>query len=91
MVLRSRIVLSAAEGLQNKQIAGVLRVAPRMAALWRARFLEHGIEGLLQDAPRPGRTATICRASPYRQDNSEHSPKRYAVVYADDGAGDGHF
>ena len=62
-VLRSRIVLLAAEGLQNKQIAAVLRVAPRMAALWRARFLEHGIEGLLQDAPRPGRTATICRAS----------------------------
>jgi transposase len=63
VVLRSRIVLLAAEGLQNKQIAAVLRVAPRMAALWRARFLEHGIEGLLQDAPRPGRTATICRAS----------------------------
>jgi transposase len=63
VVLRSRIVLLAAEGLQNKQIAAVLKVAPRMAALWRSRFLEHGIEGLLQDAPRPGRTATICRAS----------------------------
>jgi len=63
VVLRSRIVLLAAEGLQNKQIAAALKVAPRMAALWRSRFLEHGIEGLLQDAPRPGRTATICRAS----------------------------
>ena len=63
VVLRSRIVLLAAEGLQNKQIAAVLKVAPRMAALWRSRFLQHGIEGLLQDAPRPGCTATICRAS----------------------------
>src|SRR5450759_1419735 len=63
VVLRSRIVLLAAAGLQNKQIAAALKVAPRMAALWRSRFLEHGIEGLLQDAPRPGRTPTICRAS----------------------------
>jgi transposase len=63
VVLRSRIVLLAAEGLQNKQIAAALKVAPRMVALWRGRFIEHGIEGLLQDAPRPGRTPTICRAS----------------------------
>jgi transposase len=63
VVLRSRIVLLAAEGMQNKQIAVALKVAPRMAALWRGRFIELGIEGLLQDAPRPGRTATICRAS----------------------------
>ena len=34
-----------------------------MAALWRGRFIELGIEGLLQDAPRPGRTPTISRAS----------------------------
>jgi transposase len=63
VVLRSRIVLLAAEGMQNKQIASVLKVTPRMAALWRIRFLEHGIEGLLQDTPRPGRTPTISRAS----------------------------
>ena len=63
VVLRSRIVLLAAEGMQNKQIAVALKVAPRMAALWRGRFIELGIEGLLQDAPRPGRTPTICRAS----------------------------
>jgi len=56
---RARIVLLAADGLQNKQIAETLKVAPRMAALWRGRFLEQGIEGLLQDAPRPGRTPSI--------------------------------
>jgi transposase len=63
VVLRSRIVLLAAEGLQNKQIATTLNVAPRMAALWRGRFIERGIEGLLKDAPRPGRTPSISRAS----------------------------
>ena len=58
-VMRSRIVLLAADGLQNKQIAEKLQVAPRMAALWRGRFLKQGVEGLLKDAPRPGRTPSI--------------------------------
>ena len=61
VVMRSRIVLLAAEGLQNKPIAATLSVAPRMAALWRGRFIEHGIEGLLKDAPRAGRTPSISR------------------------------
>ena len=56
---RCRIVLLAAEGLENKQIAEQLEVAPRMAALWRGRFLELGVDGLLKDAPRPGRTPSI--------------------------------
>jgi len=59
VVLRSRIVLLAADGLLNKQIAATLNVAPRMVTLWRGRFLELGIEGLLKDAPRPGRTPSI--------------------------------
>ena len=59
VVQRSRIVLLAAEGMQNKQIAARVGVAPRMAALWRSRFLELGIAGLMKDAPRPGRTPAI--------------------------------
>jgi transposase len=59
VVLRSRIVLLAADGLQNKQIASMLNVAPRMVTLWRGRFLEQGVAGLLKDAPRPGRTPSI--------------------------------
>jgi transposase len=59
VVVRSRIVLMAADGLQNKQIAEDLKVAPRMAALWRGRFIAQGIEGLVKDAPRPGRTPSI--------------------------------
>jgi transposase len=56
---RTRIVLLAASGLENKQIAEQMGVAPRMAALWRGRFLEQGVEGLMKDAPRPGRTPAI--------------------------------
>ena len=56
---RSRIVLLAAEGMQNNEIAERMGVAPRMVALWRSRFIQHGVEGLLKDAPRPGRTPKI--------------------------------
>jgi transposase len=62
VALRSRIVLMAADGLLNMQIAGELRISVRMVALWRKRFLTHGIEGLLKDAPRPGRTPSISAA-----------------------------
>ena len=56
---RSRIILLAGEGLQNKEIAEQMGVAPRMAALWRSRFLALGVDGLLKDASRPGRTPSI--------------------------------
>jgi len=59
VVLRSRIILLAASRMQNKQIAQQLKVAPRMAALWRSRFLELGVAGLMKDAPRPGRKPAI--------------------------------
>ena len=59
VALRSRIVLLAAEGLQNVQIGAELNISVRMAALWRKRFLSLGIKGLLKDAPRPGRTPSI--------------------------------
>lgn len=59
VALRSRIVLLAADGLQNLQIAAELKISVRMVALWRKRFLSLGIRGLLKDAPRPGRTPSI--------------------------------
>lgn len=59
VALRSRIILLAADGLQNLQIAAELNISVRMAALWRKRFVSLGIKGLLKDAPRPGRTPSI--------------------------------
>jgi transposase len=59
VVQRSRIILLAANGMPNKQIAEQLGVAPRMAALWRSRFIRLGVAGLIKDAHRPGRTPAI--------------------------------
>jgi transposase len=55
---RSRIVLAAAEGLKNTEIAERLGVDRNMAARWRSRFAEHRLDGLL-DEPRPGRPRTV--------------------------------
>lgn len=58
LVDRARIVLLAADGRQNIEIAAELGVSRQKAARWRGRFIEQGLEGLVKDAPRGGRTAT---------------------------------
>jgi transposase len=55
---RSRIVLLAAEGLKNTEIAERLGINRAMAAKWRSRFAAHRLDGLT-DEPRPGRPRTI--------------------------------
>ena len=50
---RARIVLAAAEGLQNKEIAAALGSDPNTVGKWRRRFAEQGLDGLY-DEPRPG-------------------------------------
>ncbi len=59
VVERARIVLLAAEGLENRQIAARMDITPEKVARWRKRFLEGGIAALEKDAPRPGRTRII--------------------------------
>jgi transposase len=56
---RARIVLLAADGLQNQQIAHQLGMMPEKAARWRKRFLAGGIAALEKDAPRSGKPRTI--------------------------------
>jgi transposase len=51
--LRSRIVLLAADGLANKEIARRQGCSQPMAGKWRQRFLDFAVDGLL-DEPRPG-------------------------------------
>jgi transposase len=55
---RSRIVLLAAEGLKNTEIADELGIHRAMAAKWRSRFADQRLDGLT-DEPRPGRPRTI--------------------------------
>jgi transposase len=58
LALRSRIVLAAAEGPNNTQIARALGIAVSSVRKWRNRFAEHRLDGLV-DEPRPGRPRTI--------------------------------
>lgn len=51
---RSRIVLAAASGKSNQQIAGELGIPEVTVSKWRRCFASHGLEGL-RDAPRSGR------------------------------------
>jgi transposase len=50
---RARIVLAAASGLMNKDIADKLGVCPHTAGTWRNRFARTRMDGLY-DEPRPG-------------------------------------
>lgn len=55
VVMRSRIILLAAEGLTSRQIGEALGISQPTVKLWRDRFQKLGPEGLLKDAKRPGR------------------------------------
>jgi len=55
---RSRIVLAAAEGLKNTEIAERLGVGREMVTKWRNRFAEQRLDGLC-DEPRPGQPRKI--------------------------------
>ena len=58
-VERARVVLLAAAGKQDLEIAYELGISNQKAARWRKRFLKVGLAGLEKDAPRPGRAPTI--------------------------------
>jgi transposase len=56
---RARIVLLAAEGKQNQEIAEICGVTRRTVGVWRRRFAEKRVTGILKDAPRAGRRRSI--------------------------------
>ena len=56
---RALVILLAAKGMQNKDIAVQAGLDRRQVALWRQRFVDGGIDALRKDAPRSGRPATI--------------------------------
>jgi transposase len=53
-VVRAKIVLLAAEGMANVEIAARLDTSPQVVHRWRKRFGERRLKGL-EDAPRSGR------------------------------------
>lgn len=62
-VIRARIVLYAAEGLDNDIIAARLDTPRQIVSKWRKRFFEERLAGL-EEKPRGGRPA---RFSPQRR------------------------
>ena len=55
---RARIVLLAAEGLSNTEIAARVGVSRQTVVSWRARYVRSGIAGL-HDESRPGRPRRV--------------------------------
>lgn len=53
-VVRAKMILHAAEGLSNDQIARRLDTRREIVSQWRKRFFEERLEGLAEH-PRPGR------------------------------------
>ena len=63
LVLRSKIVLHAAEGLENQEIAIKLGTDRESVGRWRSRFANLGLDGIEKDAPRSGRKPSIPRST----------------------------
>ena len=57
-VIRARIVLLAAEGLGNDEIAARLDTRREIVSKWRKRFFEEGIAGL-EERSRRGRPSVF--------------------------------
>lgn len=58
LALRAQIILECSAGLANKVVAAKLRVVQQTVGKWRARYIEHRLDGLL-DAPRTGAPSSI--------------------------------
>jgi len=56
LVQRARIILAAAGGRENKDIAADLGCTRRTIGRWRTRFMKDRLAGIEHDAPRGGRT-----------------------------------
>ena len=56
---RSRIVLLAAQGKTNGEIAETLGITRQKVGRWRNRYHQFGLGGIEKDAPRPGRKKKV--------------------------------
>jgi hypothetical protein len=65
---RAQIILLAAEGLPNRQVARRVGIKESYVSLWRRRFAAERLAGL-DDRPRPGRPRTR-----NREDRARISP-----------------
>jgi hypothetical protein len=57
-VVRAKMILLAADGLANDQIAARLDTRREVVSMWRKRFFERRLAGL-EERARPGRPRTF--------------------------------
>jgi transposase len=75
LVRRAQIVLLAAEGKDNLEIAAMLGVERTIVGRWRRRFAEQGLEGIERDAPRGGRKPDTRLATKIVEHTTRHLPR----------------
>ena len=75
-VVRAKIVLLAAEGLNDTEIARRLDCTDKTATKWRRRYAAQGLAGL-DEKPRPGRPRSF---SPRRDRGGQGAGVRAAGV-----------
>jgi hypothetical protein len=64
-VIRARMILLAAEGLENKEIAEYLHSRREVVSHWRKRFFQERLAGL-EERPRSGRPRAFPPRTGYR-------------------------
>ncbi len=77
LVLRAKIVLLAAAGKLNKDIATELKTGMKTVCQWRSRFAKQGLAGIEKDAPRgakPASTTAALAAEIVRKTTTEKPP-----------------
>ena len=70
VVVRAKMILLAAEGRANDEIATALSVGRDVVSLWRKRFFHERLSGL-EERPRPGRP----RVFPPRAGGADQGPR----------------
>jgi hypothetical protein len=58
LVVRAKVILMAAQGLDNKTIGDRLSLPRQIVSKWRKRFFEERLDGLA-DRPRTGRPSAF--------------------------------
>ena len=58
LVRRAKIIIMAAQGLNNKTIAQKIDLSAAVVGMWRKRFIQQGLMGLY-DEPKPGGPRSI--------------------------------
>src|SRR6202790_816602 len=59
IALRCRVILGAAGGTANNELARQLSTSLPTGLLWRRRLEQQGLAGIVQDKPRPGRPRSL--------------------------------